>query len=520
MCGRELQLYSSINYIHVRCVWKDFTTILLCNYNPFKISVYGNCNFIVWETIDVAFTEKRSLTFYFHSKTKIKLTEMFLCAFQLLLFLKFTTLRDVKGVFYEDYIPKDPMSKYYRTLSASDGRPKVHETISEMGHPSSVFLYKSDLIFITLFIENKILIGNLSNKTVDGFADGTYCTRNEKSLTVCGIVEGPWGITSYNETLYVTQFGSDQVLVFSLCAHNFGWFIDSFGDSEYLDCPEGIAIDPVTKLIYIANYNSHSISLFSLHSHYFIRNFVTHESSMGYLLSPESIVIDHEAKIMAVASFGNNSVLFFSIESGRLLKVLGGYHDKMTGRSNEGYENKYESSDVDTKIENGDAWNSNRNKHGASPGRSDTSLTQGRSPTAVCEPVLSSLDGDYVSTTGSSDTLLPLASCACHLSGPTGIAITGKRTFAVTLYRGQAVVEVDSERGFIGILADRITEKRLMGPTGIAFRLTSFIVASYDNRKVLIFNSSAPVRSSSVLIDSRFLVPSSFSSQRRAGQYM
>ena len=62
----------------------------------------------------------------------------------------------------------------------------------------------------------------------------------------------------------------------------------------------------------------------------------------------------------------------------------------------------------------------------------------------------------------------------------------------------------DAERGFLRVLADQSTEARLRGPTGIAYRHSSFIVASYDNKKVLIFNSSAPARSSAVLIDSRF----------------
>ena len=372
----------------------------------------------------------------------------------------------VQSVFYEDTIPgynrKDPFSSYYRKTGA---QPRIYETIGNIGNPSSVLLY-NELLFISLFMENKILLGSLSNRTVSGFADGSYCATNHQGKVVCGIVEGPWGMTTYNETLYVSQFGSDQILLFSLQRHNFGWFIDSFGDSDHLDCPEGIAVDTKNDEMYIANYNSNSIVVFCLKTQKYKRDLVS-QSNTPWLSMPEDIAIDISSNLLAVASFGNNSVLFFSTETGALVKVIGGFADK-------------EKVMEDVNRENGNV----------------------------------DVTGDVVvaPNVGKGTGMGAVAGSLFHLSGPTGIALTPRKTFVVTLYRGQAVIEIDVDKGFLGVLADHTSEKQLRGPTGIAYRSTSFIIASYDNKKILIFNSTAPTRSSAVLIDSRFSTGASSSS--------
>ena len=379
----------------------------------------------------------------------------------------------VQSVFYEDTIPgynrKDPFSSYYRKTGA---QPRIYETIANIGNPSSVMLY-NDLLFISLFMENKILLGSLSNRTVSGFADGSYCATNRRGNVVCGIVEGPWGMTTYNETLYVSQFGSDQILMFSLQRHNFGWFVDSFGDSDHLDCPEGIAVDTKNDEMYIANYNSNSIVVFCLKTQKYKRDLVS-QSSTPWLSMPEDIAIDMSSNLLAVASFGNNSVLFFSTETGALVKIIGGFADV----------DKDNDKDNDKGIE-------------------DVNRTNAHVDVA----------GDIVvSQTAKGKGVGAVTGSPFHLSGPTGIALTPRKTFVVTLYRGQAVIEIDVDKGFLGILADDTSEKQLRGPTGIAYRSTSFIIASYDNKKILIFNSTVPTRSSAVLIDNRFSTGASLSS--------
>ena len=379
----------------------------------------------------------------------------------------------VQSVFYEDSIPgynrKDPFSTYYRKTGA---QPRIYETIANIGNPSSVLLH-NELLFISLFMENKILLGSLSNRTVSGFADGSYCATNTRGNVVCGIVEGPWGMTTYNETLYVSQFGSDQILLFSLQRHNFGWFIDSFGDADHLDCPEGIAVDTRNDEMYIANYNSNNIVVFCLKTQRYKRELVS-QSSTPWLSMPEDIAIDISSNLLAVASFGNNSVLFFSTVTGALVKVIGGFADV----------DKDKDKDKDK-------------------GKMDMNFTN----------VHVDISGDLIApNTGKRTGKGAVSGPLFHLSGPTGIALTPRKTFVVTLYRGQAVIEVDVDKGFLGVLADHTSEKQLRGPTGIAYRSTSFIIASYDNKKILIFNSSSPTRSSAVLIDSRFSTSASSSS--------
>lgn len=392
----------------------------------------------------------------------------------LLALLYFAIVGESGAVFYEDSIPRAPptFATAVHRKQTSAGKPRVYESISEIGNPSSVHLYH-DFIFISLFKDNKVLIGNLINKTMAGFADDSYCTRNRFGTTVCGIVEGPWSMQTFNTTLYVSCFGSDQILLFSLRQENFGWFIDAFGDSEHLDCPEGIAIDAQNELMYIANYCSSSVVLFDLKTHRYLRDFVTHSSTFGYLMGPETVVLDVGMKMLAVASYGNNSVLFFALETGQLMKVVGGYADKKSGTAGA--------------ADSGD---------GSDGGSMSVSVSE------------SGAVGSYPTTS---------VDAQGHLAGPCGLALTPQGTYVVTLYRGHAVVEIDPHSGFLRVLADQRTEKRLRGPAGVFYRSTSFIVASYDNKKVLIFNTSSPTRSSAVLIDSRF---SSYQSSSIASRNM
>jgi hypothetical protein len=85
--------------------------------------------------------------------------------------------------------------------------PRVTETISEIGNPSNILVHH-DVIYISLFKEDKVLIGHIGEKFVSGFADGSYCTDKSSGKIECGIVSGPWGLLVSNETLFVSSFGS------------------------------------------------------------------------------------------------------------------------------------------------------------------------------------------------------------------------------------------------------------------------------------------------------------------------
>lgn len=178
---------------------------------------------------------------------------------------------------------------------------------SEIGNPSNILVHL-DILFISLFKEDKVLLGNLQTKKVHGFVDGSYCTHNLQNVWICGVVNGPWGLATYNSTLYVGSFGADQVLIFSVVT---GTFLDAFGDSTHLDCPEGIAIDDSRRKVYVANYGSSNIAMFDLDSKKFISYFATTTLTPD-LSGPESVVFDPQTQIVGVTSYLNNSgVTFF-----------------------------------------------------------------------------------------------------------------------------------------------------------------------------------------------------------------
>lgn len=206
-------------------------------------------------------------------------------------------------------------SKYLESLklkeSIKSGMAK--EMISKIGNPSNLLIHY-DLMFISLFMENKVVIGNLHKKTIIPFVEGQYCKKSSTGLAICGILDGPWGMVIKNDIFYVTSFGSDQVLAFSVSSGEFSY---AFGDSETLDCPEGIAID--NNRIFVVNYGSSNVAIFDL-NHQFIRYLVT-RTQVPYLRGPESILLDPEHNHIAITSYANNSLVILNYD-GQLQRVV------------------------------------------------------------------------------------------------------------------------------------------------------------------------------------------------------
>jgi hypothetical protein len=51
----------------------------------------------------------------------------------------------------------------------------------------------------------------------------------------CTVVDGPWGVALNSPNLYVSNFGTDQVLIFNV---HTGEYKGALGNSEILDSPE------------------------------------------------------------------------------------------------------------------------------------------------------------------------------------------------------------------------------------------------------------------------------------------
>jgi hypothetical protein len=215
-------------------------------------------------------------------------------------------------MFYED----GPISHIYRLHQRKSrlSTDAAEETISRIGNPSNILVYQN-LMLISLFKDNKIIMGKIDERKVFEFAEGSYCAVNRFGRMACGIVDGPWGLATYNNSVYVSSFGSDQILQFSLAD---GTFMDAFGDADYIDCPEGLAIDPIEQLLYVANYQTNNIGIYDLNTHKFLRFLTSATSTQADLKGPESIALHQESNLLAVVSHDAHSLSFFDATDGSL----------------------------------------------------------------------------------------------------------------------------------------------------------------------------------------------------------
>jgi DNA-binding beta-propeller fold protein YncE len=101
-------------------------------------------------------------------------------------------------------------------------------------------------------------------------------------------------------------------------------FIGTLGDSEYLDCPEGLAIDSERSVIYIANYNSNNVVKYDLLTKKYIGVFASASTTLGHLKGPESVIYDPLNNVIGITCYANNSVLFLA-HDGTLVRVIGGF---------------------------------------------------------------------------------------------------------------------------------------------------------------------------------------------------
>ena len=128
-------------------------------------------------------------------------------------------------------------------------------------NPVNIIAVGADLI-VASFMVNTVIVNPVSSKTKPYLLidNGIHCGQK------CATLDGPWGLaflpTETSEIsdangyligeLFVSSFGSDQILQFRIFKHHrrlSAFFVSAFGDSETLDCPEGLAFDPSNGLL-------------------------------------------------------------------------------------------------------------------------------------------------------------------------------------------------------------------------------------------------------------------------------
>lgn len=95
-------------------------------------------------------------------------------------------------------------------------------------------------IFASEFRKDRVVVSSTASRRQGQatrwrvFADrGPHCWAEG-----CAILDGAWGLASYDDSLLVASFGSDQVLIFDTK----GQFRSALGGAHVLDSPEGLVV--------------------------------------------------------------------------------------------------------------------------------------------------------------------------------------------------------------------------------------------------------------------------------------
>ena len=118
----------------------------------------------------------------------------------------------------------------------------------------------------------------------------------------CGFLDGPWGIAYRKNLIFISSFGSDQILMFHATTARFH---GAFGDSSTLNCPQGIAFGP-DGLLYVANFMTHTIARFDPDTGAHLGVWAEHSA----LRRPEDLAFTPFGTLL-VSSFHSNHVFHF-----------------------------------------------------------------------------------------------------------------------------------------------------------------------------------------------------------------
>ena len=150
----------------------------------------------------------------------------------------------------------DPLSRPF-----ADAFSARLSEVMRVRQPAAVTVVNYTTLFVSSFLGDAVLQTSLplnSGSQFRVFAHGSYCTPD---LRRCAILNGPWGLAHAHGRLYVSSFGSDQILVFEVST---GRFLDALGDPSVLDSPEGLAASHDGSVLFVASFLNSRIVAFDI----------------------------------------------------------------------------------------------------------------------------------------------------------------------------------------------------------------------------------------------------------------
>ena len=231
-------------------------------------------------------------------------------------------------------LPQSLPPSVVRELERYNFPTRELRSVSRVRHPTNVIWHDGNL-FAASFMHNEVIRITISPRRVGGdggvdrhvFAKGYYCSPRQP----CARLDGPWGMAVRSGQLYVSSFGTDQVLVFNAST---GEYATAFGNSEELDCPEGLAFDAAGRL-YVASFLSNDVAVYAAAAAGRGPVLVKRLHS-NWLNGPEDVAFDPISGDLFVSSHYNHTVVRFSTRSphpagmGRTVAVVGA-HEQLAG---------------------------------------------------------------------------------------------------------------------------------------------------------------------------------------------
>ena len=151
-------------------------------------------------------------------------------------------------------VSSDADSKLLARLRRDSLGPTKTAASAQVMHPTGLLVHR-DKIYASEFRRDRVLVATTARAARDAiggpggsgawtvFADrGPHCaTDRATGLVSCARLDGAWGLAGYGALVFVSSFGSDEILAFHGRSRKFKFSLT--GD---LDSPEGLAVSGTT----------------------------------------------------------------------------------------------------------------------------------------------------------------------------------------------------------------------------------------------------------------------------------
>lgn len=158
------------------------------------------------------------------------------------------------GYYRDDFSSEEKLLRRILVDSTPPSPPLASATLS---NPVALLLVDAKL-YASEFRRDRVLVSSTSKKHEwRVFADrGPHCARM-RGVVDCAILDGAWGLARFQGLIFVSSFGSDQILGFD----DTGRFVKVLGGPPHLDSPEGIVVFEGAALLAASFLDSRLVAL-------------------------------------------------------------------------------------------------------------------------------------------------------------------------------------------------------------------------------------------------------------------